>query len=257
MQEPAVARRRRWLLPLTVLAGALAAWASIAAIGAFPRGHFPSPAQVFRGFLEEIREGRLARDIVASLFRVSAGFALALLLGIPVGLWLGVRAAARAAWLPAINFFRNLSPIAWIPFAILWFGIGDLPVIFLVFMATFFTLALTVTAAVAGIPSVYFRVAHDHGIAGRALLYRVTLPAILPQLITALRITAGMAWLVLVAAEMIAGDDGLGFAIHDARNGLRTDLVVVGMIVIGSIGVIIDRLLWTLTRIPSVRWGYE
>jgi NitT/TauT family transport system permease protein len=89
------------------------------------------------------------------------------------------------------------------------------------------------------------------------LLTRVTLPAILPQVITALRVTAGLAWVVVVAAEMIAGQDGLGFAIWDARNGLRMDLLVVGMITIGLIGVAIDRLLMLLTRIPSVRWGYE
>jgi NitT/TauT family transport system permease protein len=89
------------------------------------------------------------------------------------------------------------------------------------------------------------------------LVRRVTFPAILPQLITALRVTAGVAWVVIVAAEMVAGHDGLGFAIMDSRNGLRTDLVVVGMIVIGVIGVVIDRLITSFTRMPSVRWGYE
>jgi NitT/TauT family transport system permease protein len=110
---------------------------------------------------------------------------------------------------------------------------------------------------VAGIPSVYLRVAGDFGIRGGALLTRVIVPAILPQIITALRITAGLAWLVVVAAEMIAGRDGLGFAIWDARHGLRTDLLVAEMIVIGLIGVFLDRLLFRLTTFPSVRWGYE
>ncbi len=85
----------------------------------------------------------------------------------------------------------------------------------------------------------------------------MTLPAISPQVITTLRVTAGLSWLVVVAAEMIAGRDGLGFAIWDARNGLRMDLLVVGMIVIGIIGVVIDRLLVQLMKIESVRWGYE
>ncbi len=109
----------------------------------------------------------------------------------------------------------------------------------------------------AGIPAVYFRVAGDYGFRGAELLTQVTLPAIAPQVITALRVTAGVAWLVVVAAEMIAGRDGLGFAIWDARNGLRMDLLVVGMIVIGIIGVLIDRLLVRFTRWPSVRWGYD
>jgi NitT/TauT family transport system permease protein len=159
--------------------------------------------------------------------------------------------------LPAINFFRNLSPLAWIPFAILWFGIGDKPAIFLIFMASFFPIVLATISAVASIPNVYFRVARDYGIEGFELLIQVTLPAISPQVITTLRVTAGLSWLVVVAAEMIAGRDGLGFAIWDARNGLRMDLLVVGMIAIGIIGVVIDRLLVQLMKIDSVRWGYE
>lgn len=160
--------------------------------------------------------------------------------------------------LPARDqLFRSLSPLAWIPFAILWFGIGDLPAIFLIFLASFFPLVLATLAAVASIPSVYFRVARDYGFGNTELLTQVTLPAIAPQVITALRVTAGLAWLVVVAAEMIAGRDGLGFAIWDARNGLRMDLLVAGMIVIGVIGVGLDRVLLRLTKIPSVRWGYE
>ena len=111
--------------------------------------------------------------------------------------------------------------------------------------------------AVASIPSVYFRVARDYGFSNSKILTHVMLPAIAPQVITSLRVTAGLAWLVVVAAEMIAGRAGLGFAIWDARNGLRMDLLVCGMIVIGLIGVVIDRILVQLTKIPSVRWGYE
>jgi NitT/TauT family transport system permease protein len=159
--------------------------------------------------------------------------------------------------LPAINFFRNLSPIAWIPFAILWLGIGDLPVVFLIFMASFFPIMLGTMAAVASVPAIYFRVAKDYGFSSSEKLRQVTLPAIAPHVITTLRVTAGLAWLVVVAAEMIAGRDGLGFAIWDARNGLRMDLLVVGMTVIGCIGVVIDRLLLRLTLIPSLRWSYE
>jgi len=101
------------------------------------------------------------------------------------------------------------------------------------------------------------RVANDYGLRGFEKLMHVTLPAIVPQVITTLRVTAGLSWLVVVAAEMVAGRDGLGFAVMDARNGLRTDLLLVEMIVIGLIGVAIDWVLVRLTTIPSVRWGYE
>jgi len=140
---------------------------------------------------------------------------------------------------------------------VLWLGIGDPPAIFLIFMAAFFPVVLSTGAAVASIPSVYFRVARDLGIHGASLLREVTLPAIAPQVITTLRVAAGLSWLVVVAAEMIAGRDGLGFAVWDARNGLRIDLLGAAMVTIGFIGVALDRLLVRLTLVPSVRWGYE
>ncbi|MBA2646743.1 MAG: ABC transporter permease [Pyrinomonadaceae bacterium] len=244
-------------LPLLVALIAVGLWWTLSALRVFPESLFPSPPAVAKGFVEEIQTGRLLNDVIASLFRVATGFVLAVALGVPLGLWLGHRAGARAALLPAINFFRNLSPLAWIPFAILWFGIGDVPAIFLIFMASFFPVVLATIASVASIPAVYFRVARDYGYHSTELLTQVTLPAIAPQVITALRVTAGLAWVVVVAAEMIAGRDGLGFAIWDARNGLRMDLLVVGMIVIGIIGVVIDRLLVQLMKIENVRWGYE
>jgi NitT/TauT family transport system permease protein len=249
--------RRAFLLPLMVAVAAILFWAALSWLQVFPSTAFPSPADVVRGFIEKIRYGTLFDDVVASLFRVTMGFGLAVALGIPTGLWLGLRVRVRLALLPAVNFFRSLSPLAWIPFAILWFGIGDVPSIFLIFMTAFFPLVLATSAAVASIPTVYFRVAQNYDFRGVEFLTQVTLPAIVPQVITALRVTAGLSWVVVVAAEMIAGRDGLGFLIWDARNQLRPDLVVVGMIVIGIIGVIIDRLLMRLTRLPSVRWGYD
>lgn len=256
MIEEVLTKKAR-LLSFVVLAGALAAWGGLSLLRVFPESLFPSPLAVARGFGEELRTGRVFDDVIASLFRVTTGFMLAVVMGVPLGLVLGHHSRARAALMPAINFFRNLSPLAWIPFAILWFGIGDAPAIFLIFMAAFFPIVLATIAAVASIPTVYFRVAHDYGFQGAELLTQVTLPAIAPQIITALRVTAGLSWVVVVAAEMIAGRDGLGFAIWDARNGLRMDLLVVGMIIIGVIGVVIDQLLLRLTRISSVRWGYE
>jgi NitT/TauT family transport system permease protein len=223
----------------------------------FPPSVFPRPWDVARGLWLETASGRLLTDVLASLFRVSLGFLLAVALGVPAGLLLGHSGRAREAWLPIVNFFRSLSPLAWIPFAILWLGIGDPPAVFLIFMAAFFPIVLSTTAAVANIPSVFFRVAKDLGISGARLLTTVTLPAIAPQVITTLRVVAGLSWLVVVAAEMIAGRDGLGFAVWDARNGLRIDLLAAEMLVIGVIGAALDRVLVQLTRIPSVRWGYE
>jgi NitT/TauT family transport system permease protein len=255
VKEPQSATDR--LLPLGVFAAAVVLWAGVSSLNLYPDWLFPGPQAVLKTMVERLRSGRLMDDAVASLFRVSTGFLLAVAVSLPLGLWMGHHARARAALLPAVNFLRNLSPLAWITFAILWFPSGDTPIIFLIFLSSFAPIVLSVSAAVANIPAVYFQVARDYGLKGSQLLTHVTLPAIMPQFITALRVASGVSWLVVVAAEMLAGDVGLGFAVWDARNGLRTDLLMCVMIVIGLIGIAIDRALMQLTRMPSVRWGYE
>ena len=245
------------ILPLILPILGVGIWWLCSRAQIFPAGLVPSPMEVLQGFGEQIQRGRMYDDLIASLFRVTVGFLISVVLGIPLGLFIGLKVQARRALLPTVNFFRSLSPLAWIPFALMWFGLGDKPAIFLIFMASFFPMVLATAAAVANIPAVYFRVAKDFGLDRGKLLTQVTLPAIMPQVITALRVTAGMSWVVVVAAEMIAGRDGLGFLIQDARNQLRPDLLVVGMTAIGIIGVALDRLLVQLTKIPSVRWGYE
>ena len=244
-------------LPLFVAAVLVGVWIAIWRMQIFHESAFPNPLSVLSAFGEEIQSGRLFTDLITSLFRVSVGFGLAVLTGVPVGLWMGQKMLARVAFLPIINFFRNLSPLAWIPFAILWFGVGDASSIFLIYLSAVFPMVLATMSAVANVPTVYSRVAQNYGMSDWEKLWQVTLPAVMPQVITTLRVTAGVSWLVVVAAEMIAGRDGLGFAVMDSRNGLRTDILVVEMIVIGSVGVALDRALVQLTRIPSVRWGYE
>jgi len=246
-----------FLLPVMVLAGVLFLWWMISYTNFFPAYALPSPLAVLTAFKEELLSGRLLSDIVASLWRVAVGFVISSALGISIGLWLGQHLYARQAFLPMLNFFRFLSPLAWIPFAILWFHIGDKPAIFLIFMAVFFPLVLATMAAVATIPSIYFRVAKDYHYSGIELLTKVTFPSVLPQLITALRVSYGIAWVVIVAAEMVGCQDGLGYGIWEARNGLRLDSAVCYMIVIGLLGMGIDRLLSQLTKLPNVRWGYE
>jgi NitT/TauT family transport system permease protein len=248
----------RTLVPaiLTGLALLVVWWAASAA-GAFPTGTVPSPGEVAEAFRGELASGRLFEDTIASLYRVGWGYIGAVVAAVPLGLVAGRHARTRAAVLPWINFFRSLSPIAWIPFAIIWFGVGDPPAIFIIFLATFFQIVLATAAAAGAVPRVYYRVAEDLGLSGAAVLFRVTLPAILPQLVTALRVAIGVAWMVVVAAEMIAVQSGLGYLIVDARNGLRMDLVACGMITIGAIGIALDAVFARLARIPSVRWGFE
>jgi len=244
-------------LPILTLIGVILLWYIVSYFNLFPAYAFPSPIDVLMSFKEEFATGRMVNDIIASLWRVAIRFAIAVCLGVPAGLWLGLKARARQAFVPMLNFFRFLSPLAWIPFAILWFHIGDKPAIFLIFMATFFPLSLATMVAVASIPNIYFRVAHDYHYKGLELITKVTFPAVMPQVITALRVSYGIAWVVIVAAEMVGCQDGLGYGIWEARNGLRLDSAVCYMMVIGTLGMGIDRLLAQLTKLPGVRWGYE
>ncbi len=247
----------RFVRPLLTGLVILAIWWTASALGAFPTGTVPAPDAVARAFAGEVASGRLLDDAVASLYRVAWGFVTAVVTAVPLGLVIGRSASTRQALLPWVNFFRSLSPIAWIPFAIIWFGIGDPPAIFILFIATFFQLVLATSAAAAGVPKVYYRVAEDMELPPLRVLFKITLPAILPDLVTALRVAIGVAWMVDVAAEMIAVRSGLGYLVMDARNGLRMDLVVSAMIAIGAIGIGLDAVFARLARIDSVRWGFE
>jgi NitT/TauT family transport system permease protein len=247
----------RWALAAFGGLVLLAVWWIADERGAFPVGTVPSPAAVGGAFADEVRSARLLEDTIASLYRVGWGYVGGVVTAVPLGLLMGRAIAWRTALLPWVNFFRSISPIAWIPFAIIWFGVGDPPAIFIIFLATFFQIVLATTAASASVPRVYYRVAEDLGVRPREVLFQITLPAILPQLVTALRVAIGVAWMVVVAAEMIAVRSGLGYLIIDARNALRMDLVVVGMITVGAIGIGLDALFSRLTRIPSLRWGFE
>jgi NitT/TauT family transport system permease protein len=256
------ALRPRWrspgslVLPCAVALLILAGWQL--AVSWSGSDIFPSPWQVGMGIEELVRKGLLFKYIVASLFRVTWGFALAVLLGVPLGLLLGWLRPAFQALNPLIQVLRPISPIAWIPLAILWFGVGDLAAIYLIFVGCFFPLLLTAISAVHNVPSVYLDVGRNFGLSTREFILRVLYPAVVPQLIAGSRITFGIAWLVVVAAEMISVNSGLGFLIVDARNaGNRYDLVVAGMVVIGIIGLLLDLGMRSLEQIRSFRWGYS
>ena len=248
----------RWLqfaLPLAVVAVFLFGWD--VAVRFSGSEIFPRPIDVVRGVAELVRKGLLLKYIVASLFRVTWGFGLAVLVGVPFGLFLGWFGRAYQAFNPMIQIFRPISPIAWIPVAILWFHVTDLAPIFLIFLASVFPITVSATAAVQNMQPVYLRAAQNFGLSRLELFRRVILPSCLPQIITGIRIALGIAWLVVVAAEMIAVNSGLGYLIIDARNaGKRYDLVVAGMIMIGLIGLILDLLVRRLETFDEVRWGY-
>jgi len=200
----------------------------------------PEPGEAFAALAQMAASGELLRHVVASVFRVATGFAIAVALGIPFGLVLGASAWLSALANSVIQCLRPISPIAWLPVATLALGGGDVAAVFLIFLASFFPITVSTAAAVATVDVKYRRAALNFGVRGFAMARRVVLPAALPSILTALRIALGISWVVVVAAEMLGVESGLGFLVLDARNQLRYDRVVAAMIVIGMIGLVID-----------------
>ncbi len=230
-------------------------WHLVVTLFDVPEYVFPKPVSVAKAIEEMIQSGQLYRNSVASLFRVTCGFYMAVVTAVPLGLVLGRKSHLRIFLNPLIQFLRPISPLAWIPIALMWFGIGDRPAIFLIFLSSFFPLVVFTTSSVLSIRTTYLRVAKNFGLNGLDLYRKVILPAALPDIITGIRITLGTAWLVIVAAEMIAVKSGLGYLIIDARNSLRMDKVVAGMVAIGLIGLVLDHIIRFLERMPSVEWS--
>jgi NitT/TauT family transport system permease protein len=243
------------LPPLAVIAVLIAMW--WAAVIATHSLIFPTPWGVVSGTLELLRDGTLWRHIGASLMRVGTGFGLAVCVAVPLGLWMGWVRAAYHTLNPVFQILRPISPIAWIPIAILWFGVGNASPIYLIFISSVFPMIVQTTAGVHTIEKRYLRAAENFAVSRRTLFKQVVIPAVLPQALVGMRIGLGVAWLVVVAAEMIALRSGLGYMIMDSRNaGNRYDLVVAGMIIIGLIGLLLDGLMRMLERAKWVRWRY-
>jgi NitT/TauT family transport system permease protein len=219
---------------------------------------FPSPLSVERGLTQLIEGGLLWRYVADSLGRVGVGYLTAVAVGVPGGLLLGWYPSAAQVVNPVIQMLRPISPIAWIPVAIVLFGVGNVAAIYLIFLGAFFPIVVSTMNGVRNVPSMYRRAGRNFGLSPLQLLAKVVLPAALPQMLVGLRIALGIAWLVVVAAEMIAVDSGLGYLVIDARNaGKRYDLVVAAMILIGVTGLALDFGIRRAEKLKSIRWGFR
>jgi NitT/TauT family transport system permease protein len=250
-------------LPLALGAVLLAAWhagIALARANDWPSKVLPTPWEVVLSIADLARKGLLLKFTVSSLFRVTWAYLGAVVIGIPLGLAMGWFSRFYQALNPLLQVLRPISPIAWMSPAIIWFGLTDSAPIFMIFLSSLFPIALSATAAVQNIQTVYVRAARNFGLSRVEMFRRVILPATLPQILTGLRIALGIAWLVVVAAEMIVINPkagGLGFLIIDAGNqGARYDQVVAGMVMIGLIGLVLDGMVRQLEKFDEVRWGY-
>jgi NitT/TauT family transport system permease protein len=219
---------------------------------------FPPPLDVARAIVSLSKKSLLWSYIRDSLLRVGAGYIAAVVIGVPLGMVAGWYSTLDRALNPLVQLLRPISPLAWMPLAVIWFGVSNMAPMFLIFLASLFPIIVATTNAVRNVPPMFLQAGRNFGLTAPQLIRRVIFPAVLPRIVVGLRIAFGVAWIVLVASEMIAVDSGLGYLIIDARNaGKRYDLVVAGMLLIGVIGLVLDLAFRRIERFRSVAWAIE
>jgi len=249
--------RARRLLPVIVL---IALWQAASATGLIAPFKLPSPLQVFRGLIDLVTIGmppgnRLHDHILHSLYRVFWGYAVAVAIGVPLGILMGWSRRLLAVLEPLVELVRPIPPLAWIPIAILWFGIGNPSAVFIIFLGAFFPVLLNTVSGVLSIDKILIEAARTLNARDRDVFFKILIPGAMPSIITGMRIGIGIGWMTLVAAEFtgIKQGYGLGYMIMTARDIQRPDEIIAGMAVIGAIGLAIDGGLRKLEQ-KLLRW---
>jgi taurine transport system permease protein len=250
--------KRETLLGAGTIVAVLVIWELVFRLELMPRWAFPSPIQVLRAFYDLTLSGELLTNAGASVLRQFTGVVLAAAFGIPVGLALGSSPTARAAFLPLCRLVYPIPGIAWIPLAILWFGIGFKSTVFVIFFSGIWPIIFNTMAGVQTLSGQYTDVARVY-LASRTLYtWRILIPGSLPFIIAGLRLTYGVGWRVIVGAEMISSIVGLGFLIDNARWQLRPDIMVCGMITIAMIGWVSENWFFDWVERHTIeRWGMK
>jgi NitT/TauT family transport system permease protein len=233
--------KQRLLLILnvvTVFVG-IGVWWGLSALGL----KLPSPPQVLRQFIISIGNGVLLGDLVASLLRVLVGFALGTLLAIPVGFLMGWYAWARGLFEPWVQFFRTIPPLAIIPLAIVLMGIGEQPKVFVIFLAAFLSCVISTFQGVVDVDRTLLNAARVLGAKDATIFAKVVVPASTPFILVGMRVGLGSAWATVVAAELIAAQQGLGYRMQQAQIYYDLPTIFVNLIVIGVLGLLMDRTL--------------
>lgn len=231
----------------------LAFWEAICRLGHVSPAILPPPSQVARKWAEYAASGELPRDAFATVMRVAVGFLIGAGLAVPLGLWMGARKRAYELFNPLLQILRPIPPIAFIPLAILWFGLGNPPAFFLIGLGAFFPVLINTIAGVRGVDLIYLRAAQNLGAKPATLFRRVLLPGAMPAILSGLRVGIGVAFICVIVAEMIAVNDGLGYRILEAREYFWSDKILAGMISIGIIGLGIDAGMAQINR-RLLRW---
>ncbi len=216
----------------------------------------PGPTEIAKAFSVLLITGDLPRHLGISLLRVLEGFTLAVAAGLLLGIAIGLSRALDHATDLMIQLIKPIPPIAWIPLTILWFGIGEESKVFIIFLGAFFPVLINTIDGIRQTDSKYVELARVLETTRLRFIMRVVLPGALPSIMTGLRVGMMVAWMCVVAAELIAASSGIGFLIMDARQMMQTDQVFVGMITIGAVGKLLDVILKAVER-RLVGWKAE
>jgi NitT/TauT family transport system permease protein/taurine transport system permease protein len=240
-------------LPFVLL---VACWAVLPHLVQYPPYMLPPVPMVLEHAREALLDGSLPRAVAASLGRLAIGFVLGLALALPLGIAIATNRHVADLFRPVLSFLQAIAGIAWVPLTIVWFGIGNGSVIFIVANTIFFASLYNTVTGVQTIPVALHRAVRSHGGRGLALLTNLILPGALVQILLGLRTSMAYGWRALVASEMIAGSNGLGFMTMEAVQWQRTETIILGMIVIGLLWVALDRFVFTaIERRTIARWG--
>ena len=238
------------LLGLCGIALTIAAWELIARSGMVSHSVFPPPLHALVVGLNKVPLADLGGHAWISLQRIALGFSAGALLGVAIAIAGGWYRGFGNLVRPLIELLRPIPPLAWIPMAIVWFGLGEPSKVFVIFLGAFFPVLTNTWKGMANIDATLLRAGQTMGLAGPALLLRVAIPATLPDIATGLRIGWGLAFGVLVAAELIAAESGLGYMIMNARQLGEVEVIILGILVIGAANLLTD---WLLARFIA-RW---
>ena len=238
------------ILPLAILV----IWQLLSQAGLIRPLILPPPTKVAGAFWELLGNGQLPKHIWISVLRVLEGFGLAALIGISLGIGIGLSKTLDRLTDLIFQVIRPIPPIAWIPLAILWFGIDELSKIYIIFLGAFFPIFVNVIEGIRNTDQKYLEVARILEVPRWKFIRQVVIPGVLPYITTGLRVSLGVAWMCVVAAELIAANRGVGYLINDARQLSQTDVVLVGMITIGVTGKVMDSL---LKRLESRLVGWK
>ncbi len=234
----------------------IAAWWLLPRLVQYPSYMLPPIGAVLDFAWESVRDGTLLRNVLWSLGRLLAGFVIGMGLAVPLGLAIALNRHVAETFRPVLSFLQAIAGIAWVPLTLIWFGIGNGSVIFVIANTIFFASLYNTVTGVQSIPTSLYRAVRSHGGGGLALLTNLILPGALVQLLLGMRTSMAYGWRALVASEMIAGSNGLGFMTMEAVQWQRTDVIILGMIVIGLLWVLLDRTVFTAIERRTVgRWG--